>query len=164
MPEPFGATEDHIDIGRGHDARALLVGDAEAVGEIERLARCEVLFDGGPYGDLPGVGEQILDDRGALGGLFDFEERFARHPAVGDGLVPAFRALALADDDVESVVAQVQRLAGALHAVADDGDGFVFEDFEGFLQGEFLAGYDVLFDVAEIDLCHDVCDFSKVIK
>ena len=130
------------------------------MGEVERLARGEVFFDDGPYGDLPGVGQQVLDDRGALGGLLDVEERFARHPAVGDGLVPALGAFALADDDVEAVVAEVQRLAGALHAVADDGDGLVFEDLEGFFQGEFFAGYDVLFDAAEIDLCHVFRDFG----
>ena len=41
----FRGDQDHVHVGRGHDARALLVGDAEAVGEIEGLARREVLFD-----------------------------------------------------------------------------------------------------------------------
>ena len=91
----FGGDQDHVHAGRGYDARALLVGDAEAVREVERLARREVFFDGGPYGDLTRVGQQVLDDRRALGGLFDAEERFARLPAVGDGLLPALAALAL---------------------------------------------------------------------
>ena len=42
-----------------------------------------------------------------------------------------------------------------LHAVADDGDGFVFQDFAGFLQGELLARNNIFFDSAEIDLCHN---------
>ena len=89
--------------------------------EVERLARREVFLDRRPYGDLPGVGEQVLDDRCAPGGLFDPEERLARYPAVGDGLVPAFRAFALSDDDVEPVVLEVERLPRPLYAVADYG-------------------------------------------
>ena len=154
-PRAFRGDQDHVYIGRRHDARALLVGDAEAVREVERLARREVLFDGGPYGDLTRVGQQVLDDRRALGGLFDAEERLARLPAVGDGLLPALAALALAHDDVQAVVPEVERLPRTLHAVADDGDGFVFQDFAGFLQGELLARNNIFFDSAEIDLCHN---------
>ena len=151
----FGGDQDHVHAGRGHDACAFLVGDAEAVREVERLARREVFFDGGPYGDLARVGQQVLDDRCALGGLFDAEERLARLPAVGDGLLPALAALALADDDVQAVVPEVERLPRTLHAVADDGDGFVFQDFAGLLQGELLARNNIFFDSAEIDLCHN---------
>lgn len=46
-------------------------------------------------------------------------------------------------------------LPRTLHAVADDGDGFVFQDFAGFLQGELLARNNIFFDSAEIDLCHN---------
>ena len=74
-------------------------------------------------------------------------------------VVPARGAFALAHDDPESVVAQVERLSGALHAVADDGDGLVLECFERFFQRKFLAGYDVLFDAAAIELCHGFRDF-----
>ena len=61
----------------------------------------------------------------------------------------------LSDDDVEPVVLEVERLPRTLHAVADDGDGFVFQDFAGFLQGELLARNNIFFDSAEIDLCHN---------
>ena len=44
-PRAFRGDQDHVYVGRRHDARALLVGDAEAVGEVEGLARREVLFD-----------------------------------------------------------------------------------------------------------------------
>ena len=40
----------------------------------------------------------------------------------------ALPPLPLADDDVDAVVPHVQRLAAALHAVAEDGDGLVAED------------------------------------
>ena len=112
-----------------------------------------MLLHRGPDRDLGRVGNQELDDGALLAGLLDFEEVHARDPAVGDGLVIRL-ALALADDDIESVVFQVQGLSGALDAVADDGDGFVLQDFACFFQGEFLAGHDVLVDTAKIDLCH----------
>ena len=62
--------------------------------------------------------------------------------------------LALAYDDVEAVVAQVERLSGALYAVADDGDRLVFEDFACLLQWKLFAGDDGFVYTAEIDLCH----------
>ena len=144
---------DHIHVRGRDDAGALLVGDAEAMGEIQGLARGQVLLHGGPDRDLGRIGDQELDDGAFLAGLLDLEEVHARDPAVGDGLVIRL-ALALADDDVEAVVFQVQGLSGALDAVADDGDGFVLQDFACVFQGEFLAGHDVLVDTAKIDLCH----------
>lgn len=42
--------------------------------EIERLARGQVFLDRRPYGDLGGVGEQILDNRRALARLLDLEQ------------------------------------------------------------------------------------------
>ena len=46
---------DHVDILRRNDAGAVVEGDTEAVGEIERLAGGQVLLDHGPLGDLGGV-------------------------------------------------------------------------------------------------------------
>ncbi len=54
---------------------------------------------------------------------------------------------------------QVERLPRPLYAVADYGDGLVLEGFACFFQRKLLAGYDLLFDSAEIDLCHGFRDF-----
>ena len=104
--------------------------------------------------DLSRVRKQIFDDGGLLGSLLDIEQSLVRHPAVGHGLVPALRVLALAYYNVESVILQVERLARALNAVTDYRDGLVLEGFERFAQGVLFACHDVLFDAAEIDLCH----------
>ena len=151
----LGGDHDYVDVFGRHDARAVRIGGAETVREIERLARGQVFLDRRPYGDLGGVGEQILDNRRALARLLDLEQRLARDPAVGYGLVPCLGVLALADDHVEPVILQVQRLAGALHAVSDDGYRFVFEGFERFAQGEFFARDHGLDDSSEIHFCHD---------
>jgi hypothetical protein len=43
---------------------------------------------------------------------------------------------------------------GPLHAVANHGNGVVFQHGQRFFQGEFLAGNYVFVDAAKIDLCH----------
>ena len=106
-----------------------------------------------PDGDLRGIGHQELDDGPFLARLFDVKKVHAGNPAVRDGLVESL-ALALADNDLEAVVLEVEGLARTLDAVTDDGDGFVLEDFAGFCEGEFFTGDDVLVDAAEIDCCH----------
>ena len=62
--------------------------------------------------------------------------------------------LAQADDDVDAVVLHVERLAAALHAVAEDGDGFILQYILGLLQREFLAGDDFFDRTTKINLCH----------
>ena len=84
-----------------------------------------MLLDGIPLCNLTGVREQVLNDCPSFYGLFDIEECFPLYPAVRDGLIPRFAASALAYDDIESVVLEVECLAWALHTVPDDGDGFV---------------------------------------
>ncbi len=61
-----------------------------------------------------------------------------------------FEFLRWPDDDVDAVVALVERLTGALHAVADDGHGFVLQDLLGLGQGKFFAGDDIFYGAAEV--------------
>ena len=149
----FGRHEDDVDVGGGHYARAVAPVDGEAVREVERLAGGEVGLDGGPELHLCCVGEQHADDGAALGGLLKTEERFARHPSVGHRLLIGL-ALALSHYDIEAVVAQVAGLAGALDAVAEHGDGFVFEHLACLLQRELFAGHHFLDDASKIQFCH----------
>ena len=109
--------------------------------------------DGRPQGYLGCIAQEHAHDGGAAGCFVGGEERFARHPAVGHGFVVGF-ALSLAHDDAEAVVAQVAGLAGALYAVAQHGDDFVFQHFAGALQGELLACGHLFKGAAKIDLCH----------
>src|SRR5262249_33240597 len=129
----------------------------------KRVAGFEVLFDLRPHGALGGVGEEHLDDGAALDGFLDVEERLAGDPAVADGAVPTAGFGALADDDLEAVVAEVERLGGALDTVADDRDGFAFQDLARPRHGEFLAGDDFYLRAAKIDDCHSLC-LSVLVK
>src|SRR3569623_70358 len=151
---PLGGDEDHVDVLGRHLAGLGVVDDAEAVGEVQRLALGQERLQGRPEVLLAGVAEQVLDDRAALGRLLEGEQGLARLPAVLDGLVPGARLLALADDDVAAVVLHVERLAGALDAVAQDGDDLVAEDLLDLLRRVVRALDDGFRLVTDLDLSH----------
>lgn len=91
------------------------------------LALGELGLDVGPRLGLSGVTEEVHDDGAARDGLVDLEEVLAGDPAVLDGVLPRLAILTDTDDDVEAVVAEVEALAVALRAVADEGEGVVLE-------------------------------------
>ena len=82
------------------------------MGEIEGLARREVLLIEGHTAICPASESRywMIVARSAASSM----PASGPAPAVGYGLVPARGAFALAHDDPESVVAQVERLSGAL--------------------------------------------------
>ena len=149
------SNHDYVHVSGRDNAGALLVGDCESMGEIQAFALGQVLLDGGPCCDLSCVGYEIFDDGCLLACLFDAEERLSGNPSVLDGLVVGC-AGTLADDDIESVVPEVEGLSGALDAVADDGYDFVFQYFMCFCQREFFPCDEVFLDVSEFELCHFV--------
>ena len=83
----------------------------------------------GPGLALRGVREQVHDNGTALDGLVDVEEVLAGDPAILLSLLPRSAVLADTDDHVEAVVAEVETLAVALGAVADQSKGVILEEF-----------------------------------
>ena len=96
-------------------------------GKTTYLALGQLGLDGGPGLGLGGVGEKVHDDGTAGDGLIDIEEVLSGDPAVLHSILPRLAILADTDDDVEAVVAQVETLAVALGAVADEGKSVVLE-------------------------------------
>ncbi len=94
--------------------------------EVEGFAGGQVFLYGRPQLDLGGVAEEVADDGASLERFFDLEEGFAGDEAVAYCFIPGLGAFPLTYYDVDAVVFLVERLARALDAVADDGDGFVF--------------------------------------
>ena len=90
-----------------------------------------------------------------MGCLLDAEEGLAGYPTVGDGLVVGFTG-ALANDYIESVVAQIKALSRALHAIAQNCYCFACEYFASFIECEFFASDDGFFHAAKIQFCHIV--------
>ena len=81
----------------------------------------------GPRLGLGSVAEQVHDDGTARDSFIDLEEVLSRNPAILLGILPRLAVLPHADDDVQAVVPEVETLAVALGAVADQGEGIVLE-------------------------------------
>ena len=151
----FWSNQKYVHIGRRNDFGQVFVNDRKAVAEIKGIACFQVALDLRPAEFLSGVGKQVLNDRSLLNRFFDFEQGFAGDEAVLDGAVPVLHELlGLTDDDVEAVVAQIQRLGRALYAVTDNRDNFVLQNFAGLRQRKLFAGDDGFFSAAEINNCH----------
>jgi hypothetical protein len=84
---------------------------------------------------LRGIREQVHNDGGLANGLVDVEQVLSRNPAVLFGLLPRGTVLADTDNDVQAIVTEVETLAVALRAVADEGEGVVFEVVLALLLG-----------------------------
>ena len=123
--------------------------------EIQGLARGQVLLHHRPNLNLGRVGHQELDDGSPFAGLFNLEQVYPGHPAVGHGLVEGL-AFALAHDHIEAVIFQVEGLARTLDTIADNGDHFIFQDLTCVIQGELFAGDDMFVHSAKINCCHTV--------
>ena len=91
------------------------------------LALGELGFDGRPGLALGGITEQVHDDSTAGDGLVDLKEVLAGDPAVLLGILPRLAVLSDTNDDIEAVVTEVETLAVALRAVADEGKSVVLE-------------------------------------
>ena len=153
----FRSNEDYIHVFRRNDFGEIVINDRETVAEVEGVARIQIAFDLRPADFLRSIRQEVLNNGTLLNGFFDFEERFARHKAVFFRAVPVLHELfGLPHNNVEAIVAQVQRLGRTLYTIPDDRDGFFFENLAGFRQREFFTSDDGFFCSAKINNCHDL--------
>ena len=116
-----------------------------------------------PFGLLSRIGQKILDDCRFADDFPDiFEQRFPFHPSVSHCIRPALSALPLTNDDVDPVVAQVQRLGRPLHAVAEDGDRLALQHLARLRHREFLSRNDLFLRSAKINDCHNYINLMFV--
>ena len=108
--------QDDVDILRRHNTRAVAPRDRKAMREVERLAGRQMRLNLRPALDLSRVRKKHTDHRAALRRLLERKQRLARHPAVGNSFFVRLSG-ALAHDDMETIIAQVARLTGALYAI-----------------------------------------------
>lgn len=147
----LGGDEDDVDVGGNIDLGEVLEDGGETVGEVESLALGDEGLQGGPGLGLSGVGEQVHDDGTLLDGLGDIEQVLAGNPAVLDGLLPGSTILADTDNDVQTLVTEVETLTVTLGAVADQGKGVVLEVLLELLTGPVLTLVDGLLVISEGD-------------
>jgi hypothetical protein len=120
MAWPLGRDHDYIQIGARHHPAEVNI---EAVGEGQRRAFLQLRFDllvnlalmlvGGQNHHHIGRRCRVLDRLDRQAGFLGFDRR----RGIG----------AQADDDVDAGIAQIERVGVALRAVADNGDGFSFD-------------------------------------
>jgi len=147
----LGGDEDDVDVLGDIDLGEVLEDGGEAVGEVEGLALGEERLDGRPGLRLGSIGEQVHDDSTLLDGGVDIEQVLAGNPAILDGLLPRSTILADTDDDIETLVTQVQTLAVALGAITDEGKGVVLEVLLELLTGPIGTLVDILLDTGEVN-------------
>ncbi len=120
--------QDHVDVPGRHHAGLLAVNDREAVGEVDGRTRLKIRADLIPALLLRRVVEQVEHDCGLLDRLAHvLQQRLAFLPAFPPGQIVVGIA-PVADQDVQAVVAQVERLGAALRAVTDHQDLLVLQD------------------------------------
>jgi hypothetical protein len=78
---------------------------------------------------LSSIREQVHDDGTTRDGLVNIEQVLALDPAILLSLIPRRTVLSDANDDIETVVAQVQTLTMALRAVTDQSQCIILEVF-----------------------------------
>ena len=88
---------------------------------MTHFALGELGLNGGPSLALGSIAEEVHNDSAAGDGLVHVEEVLPGDPAILLGVLPRLSVLPDADDDVEAVVPEVEALAVALGAVADQG-------------------------------------------
>ena len=72
-------------------------------------------------------------------------------PAISDSLFPALAILADTDDDIEAIVTRIQTLAMTLRAIADEGEGVVFEVVVKLGKGPVAALVDDLLRARKVE-------------
>jgi hypothetical protein len=91
------------------------------------LSLGQLRLDLGPCLALSSIGKQVHDNGGLANRLIDIEQVLARHPSILHSLLPRGTILPHTDDDIETIVAEVEALAVALGAVADESQSVVLE-------------------------------------
>lgn len=147
----LGGNEDNIDTLGDVNLGEVLEDGGETVGEVESLALSDEGLDGGPGLRLGGIGEQVHDDGTLLNGGVDIEQVLAGDPAILNGLLPRSTILTDTDNDVQTVVTQVQTLTVTLGTVTDEGQSVVLEVLLELLTGPIGTLVDVLLDTSEVN-------------
>lgn len=103
------------------------MGSRRRSGVVTHLSLCQLRLDGWPGLTLGSITEQVHDD-GTLGdSLINLKQVLSWNPAILFSFLPRSAVLANTNDNVQSVVAEVETLAVTLRAIADQSEGIVLE-------------------------------------
>lgn len=116
----------------------VLVDNRETMGEVKGLARSDERCHLGPNSLLVGIREQVHDNGSFLGSLKDREKVLAWNPAFFNSLVEGL-AFTLTNDDIDTIVTQVQSLTTALGTIAKNSNGIILEGLKQLFTGNIGA-------------------------
>jgi hypothetical protein len=93
------------------------------------LSLGQLRLDVRPGLTLGSIAEKVHDDGTTRDSLIDIEEVGSRNPTILNSLLPRSTVLPNTDDDVQTVVTEVETLTVALGTVADESKSVVLEVF-----------------------------------
>ncbi|KAH3660712.1 hypothetical protein OGATHE_005044 [Ogataea polymorpha] len=146
------SSQDHVNVGWWHNVGQLLEDRRESVGEIQGLSLGEQRLDGRPGLGLSSVRKQVHDDGSLLDGLSDVKQVLTWNPSVLNGSLPRSTILSDTNDDVQTVVSQIQTLAVTLGTVTDQSKSIVLEVLKQLLSWPVSSLVDNLLDTTKVDL------------
>lgn len=94
---------------------------------ISYLSLGQLRLDARPSLALSGIGKQVHHDRRLANRLIDIEQVLARDPTILLSLLPRGTVLSHTDNDVQSVVAEIETLTVTLRTITDEGQSVVLE-------------------------------------
>ena len=121
--------------------------------EIKSFSCSQIRLDSRPYRHYCCVRQQAHYDSTFLASFFNAEQSFARNPAVCYCFIICF-SRTLTNDNIETVITQVQCLTGTLYTITDYSDCFIFQYFTSLFQRKFVTDYYIFNSTAKIQLCH----------
>ena len=146
------SNQDDIQVLWWFDVGQVLEDWGETVGEVQSLTLGQQWLDSRPCFGLSSIGQQVHDVVTLLDGIFDGEQVLAWDPTVFDGSLPRGTVLTDTDDDVQTVVSQVQTLAVTLGTVTDQGESVVLEVVQQLLSWPVSSFVDSFDGTTEVDL------------
>ena len=147
-------TQNHVDILGRHDMRLVLVHDRETVRKVQRLAGSDILLQVRPRRRLRSIRQQVHENRALRRSLLNRKQVLARHPAVRLGLAPRLAVLAHTDNHVQAIVTQVQTLAVALRAIAQQCKRFILKVVLQLLERPVLTLVHLLRRAGKVERLH----------
>ena len=145
----LGGDENDINILRDVDVGQVLENGGESVGEVKGLALGDHRAKSGPGLTLSGIGEKVHNNGTLLDSGVDVEQVLAGDPAVLDSLLPGSAILTNTNNDIETLVTQVETLAVTLGAITDQCQGVVLEVLLELRTGPIVALVDGLLRVGK---------------
>ena len=91
------------------------------------LALGQLGFDGWPCLALGSIAEQVHDNRTSFDSFINVKQISVWNPAICFSFLPRSTILSDTDDDIESIVAQIQALSVTLRSVTDQRKGVILE-------------------------------------